>query len=163
MSGLPHWIVIGVGNPDRGDDGAGPEVMRRLRCMVPGDVVLVEHDGEGAALIERFEGAASAFLVDACSSGAQPGTVRRFDVAQTPLPREALGLSSHGLGLAEAVELARALGQLPRSCVVYAIEGQSFAVGAPLSPAVAAAIADVADRLRVEIIGQREAEHCHHA
>ncbi len=63
-------------------------------------------------------------------------------------------MSSHGLGLAEAVELARALGQLPRSCVVYAIEGESFAVGAPLSPPVATAVADVAARLRVEIDGQ---------
>lgn len=162
-SGPLHRIVIGIGNPDRGDDGAGPAVMRRLHGVVPEDVALVEHDGEAARLIERLMGTAAAFLVDACSSVARAGTVQRFDVAQTPLPRGALGMSSHGLGLAEAIELARALGQLPRSCIVYAIEGQSFAVGAPLSPAVAAAVADVADRLRREIIGHTEREHRHHA
>ena len=98
----------------------------------------------------------AAFLVDACASGAPAGTVRRFDVAETPLPAAAFGLSSHGLGLAEAIELARALGLLPPSCVVYAIEGQSFAIGAPLSPPVATAVAAVAARLRVEIGGRSE-------
>ena len=60
--------------------------------------------------------------------------------AATPLPRGALGMSTHGFGLAEALELARALGQLPRRCIVYAIEGASFETGAPLSPEVAAAV-----------------------
>ena len=49
------------------------------------------------------------------------------------------------------MELARALAQLPPHCVVYAIEGASFETGAPLSQAVAAAVADVAARLRTEI------------
>jgi len=70
------------------------------------------------------------------------------------LPRHAFGLSTHGLGLAEAIELARALGALPPRCVVYAIEGASFEAGAPLTPAVSDAVADVALRLEAEIVGQ---------
>jgi hydrogenase maturation protease len=147
-------IVIGIGNPDRGDDAAGRIVAQLLRGTLPEDVDLVEHDGETTGLLERFDGATKAFLIDACVSGAPTGTVRRYDVAVTPLPRAAFGVSSHGLGLSEAVELARTLGHLPRSCIVYAIEGESFAVGAPLSPPVATAVADVAARLRVEIDGR---------
>lgn len=147
-------VVIGIGNPDRGDDAAGRMVARLLRGVLPDDVSLIEHDGETAGLLAELDGAAEAFLVDASASGAPAGTVRRLDVAETPLPRAAFGVSSHGIGLAEAVELARTLGQLPQSCVVYAIEGSSFAVGAPLSPPVANAVADVAARLRAEIDGQ---------
>jgi hydrogenase maturation protease len=152
-----HRMVIGIGNRDRGDDGAGCAVAEVLRGGLPASIEVAEHDGEAASLLARLEGAAAAFLVDACVSDAPPGTVRRFDVAAAPLPHNAFGLSSHGLGLATAVELARALGQLPRRCVVYAIEGQSFAAGAPLSPPVGEAVAAVARLLRAEIAGDMAA------
>jgi hydrogenase maturation protease len=144
-------IVLGIGNPDRGDDAAGRAVARLLRSAPPDGFELVEQDGEATALLAQLDGAAAAFVVDACASGASPGTVRRFDVTTGPLPQAAFGLSTHGFGLAEAIELARALGQLPPCCVVYAIEGGCFEAGAPLSPPVAAAVVAVAERLRAEI------------
>ena len=58
------------------------------------------------------------------------------------------GASTHGLGLAEAIELGRALGRLPARLVVYAIEGQGYATGAPLSPPVARAAEEVVGELR---------------
>jgi hydrogenase maturation protease len=115
---------------------------------------ITEHDGEAAALLSLLDGASEAFLVDACRSGSPCGTVRRIDVAQVaaaPLPRGVFGVSTHDFGLAEAIELGRALGQLPSRCVVYAIEGGSFEAGAPLSAAVAAAVAAVAGRLHAEL------------
>lgn len=159
----PCRVVLGIGNPERGDDAAGRQVARLLRWRLPEDVEVAEHDGEATALLARLDGAAAAFLIDACTSGAPAGTVRRFDVSAGPLPQAAFGLSTHGFGLAEAVDLARALGQLPPRCVVYAIEGASFAEGAPLSPAVAAAVADVARRLGAEIVGNADPKDGRHA
>lgn len=156
-------IVIGIGNPDRGDDAAGRRVARLLRRMLPDDVEVAEHDGEATTLLAWLDGAAAAFMIDACASGVPAGTVHRFDVSAAPLPQAAFGLSTHGFGLAEAVELARALGQLPMHCIVYAIEGESFEVGAPLSLPVVAAVADVARRLGAEIVGNADAEHRRHA
>jgi hydrogenase maturation protease len=144
-------IVIGVGNPDRGDDLAGRAVAQRLYGTVPDIVTVAESDGEATALIDCFDGVGSAYLVDACLSGVAAGTVRRFDVVDGPLPQHLFGVSTHGFGLAQAIELARALGQLPRRCVVYAIEGGSFEAGAPITPSVAGAVSDVAQRLRAEI------------
>jgi hydrogenase maturation protease len=146
--------VIGIGNLDRGDDAAGRAVTQLLAGTLPQDVGIVTHDGETTGLVAKLDGVTAAFLVDACASSAPAGTIRRFDVAETRLPRAEFGLSSHGLGLAEAIELARALGLLPPICVVYAIEGQSFAIGAPLSPKVVTAVAAVAARLRGEIGGR---------
>ena len=156
-------IILGIGNPDRGDDAAGRRVARLLRGMLPDDIEVAELDGEATTLLARLDGAAVAFMVDACASGAPAGTVHRFDVSATPLPQAAFGLSTHGFGLAEAVELARALGQLPAMCIVYAIEGESFEVGAPLSLPVAAAIADVARRVGAEIAGNARTEDRRHA
>jgi hydrogenase maturation protease len=148
----PRCIVLGVGNPHRGDDGAGPAVARKLWGLAIQDVEVIEHGGEATALVAQMEGAASVFLIDACASGAPPGTVRRFDVSAALVPEEiALRLSTHAFGPATAVELARSLGQLPHRCIIYTIEGASFTPGAPLSPQVAAGVAQVAGRVRAEI------------
>jgi hydrogenase maturation protease len=47
------------------------------------------------------------------------------------------------VGLADAIELARALGRLPPRVTVYGIEGERFDTGAPLSDSVAGAIDEV--------------------
>ena len=144
-------VVIGVGNPDRGDDAAGREVARRLRGMLKSEIDVVELDGEATSLLLQLEGADAAFLVDACVSGAPSGTVRRFDLAEDSLSCATFGLSSHGFGLAAAIDLAKALDLLPRRCVVYAIEGESFGIGAPISLPVERAIRDLVEALRREI------------
>jgi hydrogenase maturation protease len=149
----PRCLVIGIGNPDRGDDAAGRVVARLLRDALPPHVAVLEDGGDATELIGHLAGMAAAYLVDACALGTSPGTVRRFDVGANPLPPGALDLSTHGLGVAGAVELARALGQLPSRCVIYAIEGGSFEIGAPLSPAVAEAVADVVAQIRGELAG----------
>ena len=145
--------VIGVGNPDRGDDGAGPAVARWIAGRLPPDVEVMEHGGEATSLLAAIEGAGAVYLVDACVAGGKPGDLHRFDAAAGPLPSNTFGFSSHGLGLAEALELARALGQLPPRCVVYAIEGESFESGLGLSPAVAAAVAEAGRRLLDDLAG----------
>ena len=95
---------------------------------------MLEREGEPTALIDAWEGADALWLVDAVSSGAEPGTVHRLDASERALPPDLFRASTHHVGLAEAVELARALGRLPARTVVFGIEGGSFAVGEPLSP-----------------------------
>ncbi len=144
-------VVIGVGNLERGDDAAGRQVARRLREAGGSDAAIFDLDGEATSILSALEMAEAAFLVDACVSGGPAGAVHRYDLAEG-LPAAAhFNLSSHGFGLAEAIGLAKALGQLPRHSVAYAIEGECFEVGAPLSDAVCHAINEVAARLAEEI------------
>lgn len=150
MSISPGIIVIGVGNPERGDDGVGRAVARRLSEMGLRGVEIIEAEGEATALLAAMQKSPVVFLIDACVSGAQAGTVRRIDLAQSPLPEAQYGVSSHGFGLAEALGLAAALGTLPPRCVLYAIEGQSFDRGAPLSNPVRAAVDRVVSSLSDE-------------
>jgi hydrogenase maturation protease len=147
---LCRRLVLGIGNSDRGDDGAGRAVIRHLRGTLPDDVTLAQETGEVTSLLAQLASVDAAYLIDACASGAAPGTIQRFDAAVAALPQQWFATSTHGLGLAEAIELARALGQLPPSCIVYAIEGACFDAGAPLTPAVADAVAAVAERLRAD-------------
>jgi len=144
-------VLIGIGNAVRGDDAAGLEVAERLRGRVPPGVRVVVHDGEPAGLIERWHEARAVVLVDAVVSGAPAGTVRRFEAHAEPLPAAAFGPSTHAMGIAEAVELARALGDLPDVAVVYGLEGEAFEPGAAMSEAVGRAIDDVAGRVLAEL------------
>jgi hydrogenase maturation protease len=144
-------VVIGIGNPDRGDDAAGREVARRLRATGLKGAEIFEHEGEATALLARLERARAAIIIDACVSDAAPGTVRRFDAVASSLPSGARGGSSHGFGLCEAIELARALGALPPRCFVYAIEGERFEIHAPMSKCVSEAVEHVAECVRAEI------------
>jgi len=125
--------VIGVGNAARGDDAAGLLAARAVGG--------VELEGDPSALLDLFDGLDSAVVVDAVRSGAAAGTVQRFDAAGGPLPTAIRSsTSTHLVGIADAIELARALDRLPPRVTVYAIEGERFDLGAPVSPAVAAAV-----------------------
>jgi hydrogenase maturation protease len=120
-------------------------VARRLRELLPGADVS-EQSAEPARLLETLrDGVEEVVLIDAVSSGAAPGA----DASEAALPL-AGGASTHGLGLAETIELGRALGGLPARLLAYGIEGRSYALGAPLSPEVArAADAVVAEICRL--------------
>lgn len=136
--------VVCVGNRWRSDDAVGLEVARRLADRLPVGVDLLEREGEPTGLIAAWEGADAVWLVDAVSAGAEPGSVHRLDASDRELPGELFRTSTHHVGVAEAVELARALGLLPRRTIVFGVEGGSFDVGADLTPAVAAAVDGVA-------------------
>jgi len=147
----PDIVVIGVGNEYRSDDGAGIAVARRLRERFPTGVTILEESGEGAALIEAWQGATWVMLVDAVSSGAPPGTIHRLDAHAEPLPAGFFHYSTHAFSVAEAVELARSLGRLPPRVIVYGIEGENFNLGVELSPAVEAAVAAVVEQATEEV------------
>ncbi len=151
-------VVIGVGNPFRRDDGIGWAVVSRLSDPAgrgewpPGEVDFAVSDGEPARLIALWEGAELAVVVDAArvSSGC-PGRVHRLELTGAPWP-QAVPASSHGLGLGDAVELARALDRLPAGLLVLAVEGQDCTLGTGLSAAVSAAVEPVAERIRARIV-----------
>lgn len=144
-------VLIGVGNADRGDDGVGLEVAARVAALGLPGVEVRRVRGEATELLELFRCAPTVHVVDGMRSGAGPGTVLRIDARAAPLPaRLSLG-STHGAGLAHAVELARALGRLPARLVVHAVEVGCVATGARLSGAVetgaAALVASVSKEL----------------
>ncbi|MEW6766229.1 MAG: hydrogenase maturation protease [Pseudomonadota bacterium] len=142
MSQAPQR-VIGVGSPF-GDDAAGWRVIEHLQGRVLPGVELVRLDRPGAGLISWLESADHVVVIDALRSGAEAGTVRRLEPgALAGLPD---GPSSHGLGMANALQLAGAIGALPPRLDIYAIE-LGTVDGEGLSPAVERAALDLADRL----------------
>jgi hydrogenase maturation protease len=140
-----------IGNRWRGDDAAGLAVATLLRGTLPKEAELLEREGEPTALMDAWEGAESVWLVDAVSSVVRVGVVHRVDASVEELPAGLFRASTHHFGLADAVELARALGRLPGRTIVYGIEGEDFDAGAVLTPEVATAVPEVAASIRREV------------
>jgi hydrogenase maturation protease len=139
--------IIGIGNSHRTDDAAGVAVARLLRDRKPAHAEIIECEDDPTRLLDRWAEGDRVIVVDAAAPSDRPGRVYRFDALAAPLPAELFRLSSHAVGLGEVVELGRALGRLPRSLVVYAVEGADFATGQGLSPAVERALRGVAERV----------------
>lgn len=150
-------MIIGVGNSLRSDDGVGPVVIAHLATRIEDSVILLEHQSDGISLMERWQDADTVIVVDAASSEAPCGTIHRFDVAESELPRGFFHASTHELGVAEAVEMARLLRRLPQRLIVYAIEGENFAAGTDMTPAVANAVESVATQILEELSRVRKA------
>ncbi len=140
-------LVIGVGNWYRSDDGVGLVVARKIEAMNVPAVVVREESGEGAALIEAWKDAGNVVIIDAASSGSVPGTIHQFDARTQTIPSAFIHYSSHAFGVAEAIELARALNQLPPRLMLYGIEGKNFAAGVRLSEEVERAAEEVATHI----------------
>ena len=152
-------VVIGIGNEFRRDDGAGPLVLTRLARLVPPGVELVASDGDPARIIEAWDGAALAIVVDAVRADpAVPGRVHRLVLDHDDLPPGG-EVSSHGLGLDGAIGLARAVGRLPRRLIVHAVEAGDVSLGTGLTAAVASATDALAEAvLRDLALGEPLAE-----
>lgn len=131
-------LIICVGNPARTDDGVGPAVARHLEETHP-DLDIIRSGGEPIELIDLWADADRAIVVDAVMTGSEPGTLHLLDVTVHSLP-VASRTSSHGVGLAEAVELGRSLGRLPGRLTVVGVEVADMSPGTSLTPQVAEAV-----------------------
>jgi hydrogenase maturation protease len=143
--------VIGIGNPDRGDDAIGAIVADRLAGRVPDGVAVMKRSGNMMNLGDDMAGLDALVCIDAAAPAGRPGRVVRLDLATDTLERDPAYTSSHAFGLADAIALAEALGVAPKRIVVYAIEGACFDGGAPVTPAVAGAAQQVVDQVVAEV------------
>lgn len=128
--------MIGVGGP-LGDDAVGLHVARRLAAApLPEGVRVLARERAGIDLALDLREAEVAVIVDALRAGGRPGQVRRLPPAA--LARSA-ATSTHGLGVADALALAEALGTGPARVGIVGVEIGTLRAET-LSPPVAAAV-----------------------
>ena len=128
--------IIGCGNRQRMDDGAGALVAERLRKA---GIAAEVQSGGAFELVASWNQQEWLILIDAVVTGAPCGTVHVWEghPPQLPYTRQ---FSSHGFGLAEAFRLGQILDCLPERITVYGIEGDQFGMGERVSPEVLAAV-----------------------
>ena len=133
-------LVIGIGNEFRNDDGVGLMIACRLKELNMTGVSVLSLAGEGGDLLRVLKNRDAVFVVDAVISGSPVGTIHRVDLKGQKVPAEFSNCSSHALGVAESVELARVLGTLPVRCIFFGIEVGNVGMGTKVSKRVAGAV-----------------------
>lgn len=154
-------LIAGIGNSFRCDDRAG-----LLVCDLISDAItetplnalldIKKLSGEGAELIEEWQGYERVYLADASQSAGTPGKLTRIDASNTTLKQDYFHYSSHNFSLAEAVELARQLDELPEKMVVYAIEGLNFSFGLDITFEIEISCLNAARKILEDISFKKE-------
>jgi hydrogenase maturation protease len=139
--------VIGLGS-QHGSDCAGWEVVARLKSF-HSPWLSLQSTSDPLSLLDISPECKLLIVVDASIGSGSPGVVQRFVWPDSRL-LETGGVSSHGLGLVSALQLAGTLGKLPSRVIVFAIEAESGEPGSKLDPAVEAAIPKVAAMILAE-------------
>jgi hydrogenase maturation protease len=123
---MKRMCILGVGSP-LGADSVGWEAAEALRGSALGaaypniEVTVETCDRPGAGLLARMQGVDLAILIDAVlGSGDCTGSVYRLD--PSVILEQVDGLSSHSFGVAEALALGAAMGELPPHLAVFGID-----------------------------------------
>ena len=116
-------LILGVGNPLRGDDGIGAAVIEWLReRSLPPHATAVDGGTAGLDLVSTLMGHQRAIIVDAADVKRAPGEWVRLTLDVARLQASELTLSLHAAGLADALALGAALGTLPAEIVIYGVQ-----------------------------------------
>jgi hydrogenase maturation protease len=148
----PATLVIGLGNPLRGDDGVGIRVAQMLaEQTLPFDVEVVDGGTQGLGLINLMEGRQRVILIDAAEIGQSPGQFARFTLDEAHLPGDDQHLSIHAAGLRDALLLAEALGMLPREVIIFGVQPANLEWDSALSAQIEAILPDLSEAVLAEL------------
>jgi hydrogenase maturation protease len=147
-------LVLGLGNPLLGDDGAGLRILEELSRDAGRwreAVELVDGGTQGLALLGWLSRRPAVVVLDAIALGAEPGSVhvlREADLARLHASRSGTAHESSAL---ELLATARLLGEAPGEVVVVGVEPGEVGTGIGLTPAVERALGPASDQARAVV------------
>lgn len=145
-------VVIGLGADGGGDAAAGVEASRILAALELPGVRCLERPCEGTALMDAWCRSEMTFVLAARADDDDPGRIQRLDARVHGIPAGLAGEHAHACGLGDALELSRALGELPRRLVLYTISGRDWSPQGGLSPPVRRAVDELVELVSAEIV-----------
>jgi hydrogenase maturation protease len=125
-------LVIGIGNPSRGDDAIGPLAIERLEALgLPGVELLTDFQLQVEHALDLV-GRSEVVFVDATVAGEGPFSF------EPVAPAADLSATTHALAPAAVLDVYRQYTDAPLPVArVLAVRGFEFELGAPLSDAAA--------------------------
>jgi hydrogenase maturation protease len=154
---IPRILIAGVGNLLLQDDGLGPHAIARLQAEYDfGDEVeLLDIGTPGLDFVDYLVGREVLIMIDALSSGGEPGEMLTFDKAQLKEFLPNMRLSAHQPCLQETLHTAETAGIDLKQILLVGVVGHSFDVGTELGPYVSRALPEVLE-LVVDLIKRHE-------
>jgi hydrogenase maturation protease len=157
-------IVVGLGNPILGDDGAGWKVAQEVERLLAsfgaglGTDVAVDYCALGGlSLMESLVGYQAAILVDALALDQAPGTVLSFPLEELPNQSAGHTTSAHDTSLQDALKMGASMGiELPDRIMIVGIAARRlYDFSESLSPEVAASVPMAAQKV-LDLLAERE-------
>ena len=155
-------LIIGIGNPGRGDDGLGPALAARMAGVGAGELAegaVVEIPGgpsavwkyqlniEDAHLVKDFD---VVVFADASTEGSAPVTLDEI------APAAAIAFTTHEMSPSAVLALGEELyGRMPRGYRL-AVRGYSWELREGLSAAAANNLEDALERFRRFLLSRAE-------
>lgn len=129
-------LIIGIGNAMRGDDGFGIEVLSRLLEEQPylGEYVFVEEDLSN--LIQLWHNRPVTIVDLVYDPGQAPGQLFTAYSADELLQHRQELMTSHGVGICDALALSKSLQTTPSSLFFVGVTGHDFTLSNHLSEEV---------------------------
>ena len=150
----PATLVLGLGNPLRGDDGIGPLVVEELlRRELPEGVTALDGGSGGINFLQMLEGWDRVVAVDAANVGLEPGQFVRFTPDEAHLAQRSSDFSLHYASLSEVLTLANALGRTLPEMVIFGVQPAKIGWGEGLSPNVKNTLPKLIDAILKEVTG----------
>jgi hydrogenase maturation protease len=146
---MKPFLIIGMGNLLRSDDGAGIRAVNLLLDSgpLPHWVEAVDAGSYPLDLTATVAGRKWIVAIDAVEASAPPGSIFRFPASQMANTANSL-FAVHEAGLHEALAAVRALGERPRVDIVGIVPADAKSMSAELTPAVKAALPEAVKVVR---------------
>jgi hydrogenase maturation protease len=143
-------LVLGFGNVLLSDDGAGIQLVERLRFELGPDAAQFVDGGTlSFSLLSYVESADSMLVIDAADLDSAPGTVRLFEgAAMDNFLKSSRRRSVHEVGLIDLLDMARLRECLPSRRALLCIQPGRIGWCETLSTPVAEAMAEAAREAR---------------
>lgn len=153
---IPRILIAGVGNVLLQDDGFGPHGIARLEAEyeLGAEVELIDIGTPGLDFVDYLAGRDTLIILDAVSSGGEPGDIVTFDRRQLREFMPNMRLSAHQPCLQETLFAAETADVCPAYVLLVGVVGESFEVSTVLSAEVERSM-PVALELVAELLRQR--------
>lgn len=150
---MAETLVLGLGNILLRDEGVGVRAIERLlaRYDFPEEVRVMDGGTLGLDLLPYLEEASRLLVVDAVQARKAPGTLVRLVGDEVPVFLDVSKVSAHQEGLQDLLAVATLKGYLPGEVVFWGAQIESLGVGLELSPAVAAQVDTLGEKVLAEL------------
>lgn len=143
------WVIVGVGSP-HGDDQIGWCVAQLLAEQFEAGELELQLLTRPVSQLWTLLNSPRLLIIDACLADLPTATLRRITLEQLETQSTGL-LSSHSLGVAELLTLAKGMGMQIDHLRIFGIQLLQTEPMAELSPQLKVALPRIVDQLVAEI------------
>ena len=151
---IKPFLILGIGNLLRTDDGVGVHVVNQLNDSgkLPGWVEAIDAETSGLDLPALLQGRERVIVVDALEANEEPGSIFRFDARRlsSSAPH---AVSLHEAGIVDALRALEVLGQRPETEIIGVVPQDAKSMGIEPTEPVLAAVPKVV-RLALQAVSE---------